>query len=83
LTGDSVEASCGQLAAHSNQLRGIDMKRIIPANTTVFISDFSKPVQRLICRRYRARNPFLKIADAELREFLDAVDLGSAFDLDD
>ena len=75
--------SRGQLAAHSNQLRGIDMKRIIPANTTVFISDFSRPVQGEICRRYRARNPLLKIADAELREFLDTVDLGSAFGLDD
>lgn len=59
------------------------MKLIIPANTTVFISDFSRPVQREICRHYRARNPFLKIADAELHEFLDSVDLGSAFGLDD
>jgi hypothetical protein len=59
------------------------MKRIIPLNMTVFISDFSKPVQGEICGRYRARNPLLKISDTELHEFLDTVDLGSAFGLND
>jgi hypothetical protein len=59
------------------------MKRIIPLNTTVFLSDFSRPFQRQICSRYRAQNPLLEMSDAELREFLDCVDLGSAFGLDD
>jgi hypothetical protein len=59
------------------------MKRIIPPNTTVFISDFSGPVQREICRRYRAQTPLIKMSDAELHEFLDTVDLGSAFGFED
>lgn len=59
------------------------MKRIIPPSTTVFISDFCRPLQGEICIRYRARNPLVNISDAELREFLDIVDLGSAFGLDD
>jgi hypothetical protein len=59
------------------------MKRIIPPNRTVFISDFSGLVQREICRSYRARTPLLKMSDAEIHEFLDTVDLGSAFGLED
>jgi hypothetical protein len=58
------------------------MKRFIPPDRTVFISDFSKHSQATICRRYREQNPLLRMSDAELREFLDAVDLGSAFGLD-
>jgi hypothetical protein len=58
------------------------MKRFIPPDRTVFISDFSKHFQPTICRRYREQNPLLRMSDAELREFLDAVDLGSAFGLD-
>jgi hypothetical protein len=57
------------------------MKRFVPFDRTVFISDFSKPFQEKICRRYRERNPLLKLSDAELRDFLDSVDLGSAFGL--
>ncbi|AFM26956.1 hypothetical protein [Desulfomonile tiedjei] len=59
------------------------MRRIIPPNTTVFLSDFSRPFQREICSRYRAQNPLLEMSDIELRELLDNVDLGSAFGLDD
>jgi hypothetical protein len=58
------------------------MKRFIPPDRTVFISDFSKHLQPMIFRRYREQNPLLRMSDAELREFLDAVDLGSAFGLD-
>jgi hypothetical protein len=58
------------------------MKRFIPPDRTVFISDFSKHFQATICRRYREHNPLLGMSDAELREFLDTVDLGSAFGLD-
>ncbi len=58
------------------------MKRFIPPDRTVFISDFSQHFQPTICRRYREQNPLLRMSDAELREFLDTVDLGSAFGLD-
>jgi hypothetical protein len=58
------------------------MKRFIPPDRTVFISDFSKHFQATICRRYREHNPLHGMSDAELREFLDTVDLGSAFGLD-
>jgi|GEM_PF-5971611 hypothetical protein len=58
------------------------MKRFVPPDRTVFISDFSKHFQATICRRYREHKPLLTMSDAEIREFLDTVDLGSAFGLD-
>jgi hypothetical protein len=54
--------------------------QLVPINTTVFVSDFPEPVQRIICRRYRLMSPHLaNMAESEIRRLLDDIDLASAF----